>query len=116
MTVDEVQQLTHIDPWFLERISGIVRLAGELEGRDRGPLARSCCAQAKRAGFSDAQIAALAGTTTDAVREQRREHGIRPFVKQIDTLAAEYPARDELPVPHLPRRRGRRRVRAGASR
>ena len=90
MTVDEVRQLTHIDPWFLERIRGIVSLASEL--RQAGDLSPTRLRQAKRAGFSDQQIASFTGTTADAVREQRQANDIRPFVKQIDTLAAEYPA------------------------
>jgi carbamoyl-phosphate synthase large subunit len=90
MTVEEVRTLTHIDPWFLERIQGIVRRAAEI--KDAGELNAARLRDAKRAGFSDAQIASLVGQTTEEVRERRQRAGIRPFVKQIDTLAAEYPA------------------------
>ena len=91
LSVAQVQELTHIDPWFLDRIRGIVELAASL--RQTGPdLSPDRLREAKRNGFSDAQIGALAGLPSETVRQARIAAGIRPFVKQIDTLAAEYPA------------------------
>ncbi|KDQ20052.1 hypothetical protein BOTBODRAFT_27473 [Botryobasidium botryosum FD-172 SS1] len=93
-TVDMIHDLTAIDKWFLYKIDNIVqthaalRAAGSLASIDRDLMNR-----AKRMGFSDIQIAALAGNTTEELaRAHRKSLGITPFVKRIDTLAAEYPA------------------------
>lgn len=64
-----------------------VKHAGSIEAMDRDLMLR-----AKRMGFSDIQIAALVGTTEDTARAHRKSLGVTPFVKRIDTLAAEYPA------------------------
>ncbi|TMH41339.1 MAG: carbamoyl-phosphate synthase (glutamine-hydrolyzing) large subunit [Betaproteobacteria bacterium] len=87
--IEAIQQLSHIDPWFVQRIARIVAIEHDLKS-DGSPEA---LARAKRAGFSDAQIAALRGTTPAQVAAERRAAGIVPCVKQIDTLAGEYPAR-----------------------
>jgi carbamoyl-phosphate synthase large subunit len=88
-TIGQVQALSHIDAWFLQRIRRIV----DIEGRLRASRGTGLLAEAKKAGFSDAQIAALQETTADAVRQRREAAGIVPCVKQIDTLAGEYPAK-----------------------
>lgn len=87
-TVEQVRALSYIDPWFLQRIRRIV----ELEKRLAADHTLELLDEAKKAGFADAQIAALQGTTADAVRAKREAAGIRPRIKQIDTLAGEYPA------------------------
>ncbi|MEM6702201.1 MAG: carbamoyl-phosphate synthase (glutamine-hydrolyzing) large subunit [Acidobacteriota bacterium] len=87
-SVDRVHELTHIDPWFLERIEGIVQLNERLGTEGFSKL----LPQAKKLGFSDKHIAKVCDTTADGVRKERWERGIRPVVKQIDTLGAEYPA------------------------
>ncbi|MCI3952528.1 MAG: carbamoyl-phosphate synthase large subunit [Burkholderiales bacterium] len=87
-TVEEVQRLSHIDAWFLQRIQGLVEIEQSLQ-RD---TSTALLATAKRAGFSDAQIAFLQNTSEELVRQRRMDAGIVPCVKQIDTLAAEYPA------------------------
>lgn len=98
-SVDRIHQLTKIDKWFLYKLHNIVVTAGELETLDSiesvdAPLLR----QAKQQGFSDFQIvrALLKERLTDAdllaMRSRRKSLGILPVVKQIDTLAAEYPA------------------------
>jgi carbamoyl-phosphate synthase large subunit len=84
-TIDQIHALSHIDRWFLQRIAHIVELEKRLPGGD-------CLEEAKRAGFSDARIAELRGATAAAVWLERQAAGIHPCVKQIDTLAAEYPA------------------------
>jgi carbamoyl-phosphate synthase large subunit len=87
--VDELHALTHIDRWFLQRIARIARLEGELaQGRTPELLA-----EAKRAGFSDARIAEICGVLPEQIFHERAEAKIHPVVKQIDTLAGEYPAR-----------------------
>ncbi|KAJ7928453.1 carbamoyl-phosphate synthase [Mycena leptocephala] len=92
-TVDQVHDLTKIDKWFLYKIDNIVqthhalKAAGSIEGIDHELMTR-----AKRMGFADVQIADLVSSTEDIVRAARKSLGITPFVKRIDTLAAEYPA------------------------
>ena len=90
MTVERVHELTDIDCWFLERIKRIADLAAEV--RAAGEIDEVMLARAKRTGFSDKQLGQWCGRTQFEIQEQRREAGIRPVVKQIDTLAAEYPA------------------------
>jgi carbamoyl-phosphate synthase large subunit len=92
-SVDEVHRLTHIDRWFLQRIQDVVGVQRELEAYAGGPCPRGLLARAKRAGFSDAQIGQVLRSDEGAVRELRKTCGIRPFVRQVDTLAAEYPAK-----------------------
>jgi carbamoyl-phosphate synthase large subunit len=93
MSIDEVHDLSRIDRFFVGEIAEICEIAARL-GRGRalpdGPLLR----EAKRAGFSDAQIARTVGggLTERAVREARARLQIRPRLASIDTLAAEYPA------------------------
>ena len=87
-TVEKIHGLSHIDPWFLQRIRGLVRI----ESRLRVKLTDELLAEAKRAGFSDAQIAGLARLPEKEIRERRVRQNLHPCVKQIDTLAGEYPA------------------------
>ncbi len=93
MALDEVHELTDINPWFLTRIRGIVELAESLRQAKGRPPDANRLLEAKRAGFSDCQIGELVGVSQAEVRQARRAAGIRPSVKQIDTLAGEYPAR-----------------------
>jgi carbamoyl-phosphate synthase large subunit len=90
--IERIHELSHIDRWFLYGIANIVAIEGKLRQGQGGGWSREVLAEAKRAGFADGQIAALTGLQESAVRAQREEYGIRPCVKQIDTLAAEYPA------------------------
>jgi carbamoyl-phosphate synthase large subunit len=92
-TVDQIHDLTKIDKWYLYKIDNIVqtrhaiKAAASLENVDQELMKR-----AKKMGFSDPQIADLLSTTELAVRAHRKSFSITPFVKRIDTLAAEYPA------------------------
>ncbi|KAK5239373.1 carbamoyl-phosphate synthase (glutamine-hydrolyzing) cpa2, partial [Cryomyces antarcticus] len=82
-----------IDKWFLYKIQNIVDCTHELE--DIGSLfglKKELIMKAKKMGFSDKQIAKAVGSTEDEVRARRKNFGIKPFVKKIDTLAAEFPA------------------------
>ncbi|MDR1507098.1 MAG: carbamoyl-phosphate synthase (glutamine-hydrolyzing) large subunit [Treponema sp.] len=97
-SVDRIHKLTKIDRWFLHKIAG----AGETEKELRAlcgtrlsasPLSSALLARAKRLGFSDSRIGECTGMTEMEVRSLREEYRIRPSVKQIDTLAAEYPAK-----------------------
>lgn len=90
MSVEEVHEHSGIDPFFLGEIAEICVLTEQLRGaKELGP---ALLREAKQSGFSDAQIAALSGSTEVAVRETRTRLGIHPVLAGIDTLAAEYPA------------------------
>ena len=93
MSVEEVHELTSIDPWFLKRIQDLAETAAELRSVRGGELTDLVLAKVKRAGFSDRQIAEFTGHAEEVIYERRQRAGIVPRVKQIDTLAAEYPAR-----------------------
>jgi carbamoyl-phosphate synthase large subunit len=96
MASETVHELTKIDRWFIDKILNIVRCEKELarhrprfggRAQDKELLAR-----AKRLGFSDGCIAALSHLTPEAVRAARKSLGILPVIKEIDTLAGEFPA------------------------
>ena len=102
-TVDQVHELTKIDKWFLEKLMNIMNTSKELEKWSKNhkqiaDLPLELLKKAKVQGFSDFQIARAIGYEGDMedgilyVRNHRRSVGIVPVVKQIDTLAAEYPA------------------------
>jgi carbamoyl-phosphate synthase large subunit len=90
LDVAEVHRITFIDPWFLREIEALVRHEAELA---RGlPADAAAWRQAKRMGFSDRRIAALAGATERQAREARAAAGVRPVFKRVDTCAAEFEA------------------------
>ena len=101
-TVERIHELTMIDNWFLERLRGILDTAEEIETYSRlEDVPEDLMRTAKEQGFSDFQIAraVLKKAMNDdpdrmvlEVRALRKKYGIVPYVKQIDTLAAEYPA------------------------
>lgn len=92
-TVDRVHDLTKIDKWFLYKLQNIVDMTRELQAiGSLGGLKKEIVLKAKKLGFSDKQIANAVNSTEDQVRSLRLEYGIRPWVKRIDTLAAEFPA------------------------
>ncbi|PCI29577.1 MAG: carbamoyl phosphate synthase large subunit [SAR324 cluster bacterium] len=92
MSVDELYKHTDIDPWFLHKLANIVRVEGLVGEYSGGNCPRHVMDEAKRVGFSDPQLGKLLGTTERIVRKMRLNYGITPYVKQIDTLAGEYPA------------------------
>ena len=89
--VARIHELTHIDAWFLHKMANIVAIGGELR-RAKRRLPTELLRRAKEHGFSDLQIARLSGKSEAEVRSLRKRRGVVPVVKQIDTLAAEYPA------------------------
>lgn len=102
-TVDQVHELTKIDKWFLEKLMNIMNTDKELEQwgnnhKQMADLPVDLLRKAKVQGFSDFQIARAVGCEGDPedalllVRQYRKSKGVLPVVKQIDTLAAEYPA------------------------
>lgn len=92
-SVDRVHDLTKIDKWFLYKLKNIVDCTKEMEeiGSLFG-LKKELLTKAKKWGFSDKQIANAVNSTEEEVRARRLSFGIRPWVKKIDTLAAEFPA------------------------
>ncbi len=100
-TIEKIHDLTKIDRWFLYKLQNIVSTADELETYNLlEDVPVGLLMQAKQQGFSDFQIAravykdsvADAVSVSNRVRNWRKEHGVVPVVKQIDTLGAEYPA------------------------
>lgn len=91
-TVERIHELTHIDRWFLYKIKNVLEVAEHLKIYAGGICPRGVLEKAKKTGFSDGQIANILETGEAEVRGMRKNYGLSPFIKQIDTLAAEYPA------------------------
>jgi carbamoyl-phosphate synthase large subunit len=90
MTVEEVFQATHIDPWFLAQIEDLMHTERELHGRALSGLSEAELRRLKRDGFSDARLASLIGVKAADVRRRRHALGVRPVFKRVDTCAAEF--------------------------
>ncbi len=90
--IEKIYQLSGIDPWFLYRIKNIVD-EEEILKSSQVPLSKPHLLRLKQLGFSDKKIGELVGTTGLQIRTLRKKLGILPSVLQIDTLAAEFPAR-----------------------
>jgi carbamoyl-phosphate synthase large subunit len=88
-SVERINNLSAIDPWFIEKIKNIVQIEEKITKEELG---KSLLWEAKKMGFSDKQIARAKGKTPDDIRHLRKENGVLPSVKQIDSLAAEWPA------------------------
>ena len=101
LSIERIYELTNIDKWFLYKIRNVVRTEEELLKYGLGNVPKDLLRRAKQQGFSDFQIAKILfkedkdGMVSKKleVRKLRKKHGIIPVVKQIDTLAAEYPAK-----------------------
>jgi carbamoyl-phosphate synthase large subunit len=89
-SLEEVQQLTHIDPWFLAQIKEIVDIELWLESQTLQALDKTLLFKLKQKGFSDRRLAHLLKTTDTEVRNKRRELGVRPVYKRVDTCAGEF--------------------------
>ncbi|OUT56744.1 Carbamoyl-phosphate synthase large chain [Stieleria bergensis] len=93
MSIEQIHNITHIDPWFLDHLLQIIEL--ENETRQLGALEKIDFDQMlrlKRDGFSDRQIATMVQSTESKVRSYRLEQGVRPVFKSVDTCAAEFEA------------------------
>lgn len=91
-SVEKIHRLSHVDSWFLHKIANVVAIEKGLETTTLRKLKAPQLLQAKKAGFSDHQIALALNKDAAAVMAHRHQLGIKPFVRQIDTLGAEYPA------------------------
>ena len=89
-TVDEVHQITKIDPWFLIQIEEIVKIELALEKTQLQAIDASTLRLLKSKGFSDRRLAKLLKSSEDEVRQYRHQHNIRPVYKRVDTCAAEF--------------------------
>ncbi|MGV8082526.1 MAG: carbamoyl-phosphate synthase large subunit [Coriobacteriia bacterium] len=90
--VDELYQLTKIDPWFLRRIEALTQAEAALRRRPIDTVTADELREAKRMGLSDIQIAHLTSSTEAAVRAVRKALGVKPTFKSVDTCAAEFAA------------------------
>lgn len=93
MTTDEVHQITHIDPWFIDHLSGLVEMESILQDVGKlDDLSDDLLRKAKRYGYSDRQLAHLLNSNELDVRKSRLERGIIATFKSVDTCAAEFEA------------------------
>jgi carbamoyl-phosphate synthase large subunit len=93
MSIPEIYELSGVDPFFLHKINDVIGMQNKLETiSQQDSDFHDTLKEAKRIGFSDLQIAICRGTDEFTIRNLRKEAGIVPAIKQIDTLAAEWPA------------------------
>jgi carbamoyl-phosphate synthase large subunit len=90
MSIDEVHELCHIDPWFLVQIEELIKLEATVRERGAAKLEKEFLFKLKRKGFSDRRLAKLLGLREGEMRKLRHEMGIRPVYKRVDTCAAEF--------------------------
>jgi carbamoyl-phosphate synthase large subunit len=90
LTLEQVHELTRIDPWFLVQIEDILKDEKALSGMTLSQLDRNSMFRLKRKGFSDMRLAKILGVTEAAVRDLRHAMDIRPVYKRVDTCAAEF--------------------------
>ena len=87
-SVEEVSQLTSIDPWFLDQFQQFAELQGSIRATTLETIDAELLRKAKRDGFSDRRISFLLNTTPDKLRAKRISLGIKPVYKMVDTCAA----------------------------
>ncbi len=91
-TVEEIHELTRIDPWFLAQIEELVDVEAEVRTQALDALDRHRLLNLKRRGFSDRRLAALLGTSESEMRRHRHALNVRPVYKRVDSCAAEFSA------------------------
>ncbi len=92
-SIEDVNSLNNIDPWFLNRIADIVKAEKVIADKGLAGLDAETMRLVKAMGFSDRQVAWLTKTDEDTVRARRKEFGVVPNIKTVDTCAGEFPAR-----------------------
>ena len=90
MSIEQVFNISKIDPWFLAQIQDIIQRETALKGKHIADLDKDALYQLKRRGFSDRRLAKLLETDQHAVRAYRQAHNVRPVYKRVDTCAAEF--------------------------
>nr|MBA2503024.1 carbamoyl-phosphate synthase large subunit [Pyrinomonadaceae bacterium] len=89
-SIEEIYRLSGIDPWFLEQLKDVVDVQESIEGKRLEDLSKETIRDAKEVGLSDRRLAYLTGSTEDAVRARRKNLGVVPVYKRVDTCAAEF--------------------------
>jgi carbamoyl-phosphate synthase large subunit len=90
MSLVEVNQLSHIDPWFLAQIQHLVEVEQWVETQQLSDIGRDVMQRLKQQGFGDRRLASLLGSSEDAVRDRRHALQVRPVYKRVDTCAGEF--------------------------
>jgi carbamoyl-phosphate synthase large subunit len=90
MTLDEIFEQTHIDPWFLAQIEELIKTEQQLRGRTVASLTAAELRYVKQKGFSDKRLGILMGSNQHELRKVRHALGVRPVYKRVDTCAAEF--------------------------
>jgi len=93
LSPEKISELSKIDKWFVYKMKNIVDFYKELKNKHIGDIDKDFLLQAKRYGFSDLQIAEALGVAELDIRKLRKTLGVLPSIKQIDSLAAEFPAK-----------------------
>jgi carbamoyl-phosphate synthase large subunit len=88
--IQEIYRLSRIDPWFLEQLQDVMQIQARIEDRRLADLTPEVIREAKEAALSDRRIAYLTGSTEDEVRAHRKQLGIVPVYKRVDTCGAEF--------------------------
>jgi carbamoyl-phosphate synthase large subunit len=89
-SLEQIHELTKIDPWFLAQIDDLIRREQKLIGRTVASIGRDELFDLKRRGFADARIGKLCGATSMVIRAHRHALGVRPVYKRVDTCAGEF--------------------------
>ncbi|MEM9092254.1 MAG: carbamoyl-phosphate synthase large subunit [Cyanobacteria bacterium P01_F01_bin.53] len=90
LTVEEIYELTAIDPWFLDKFQALLNIEKFIKRTPLPDITKAQMLAIKQAGFSDKQIAFAGKTTEDEVRKHRKDQGVVPVYKMVDTCAAEF--------------------------
>ena len=92
MSAEQIHQITHIDPWFLDQLVELVEMEEELRKQDLESISDEAFLKAKQCGFSDRQLSTLWNVPEMKLRDERKARGIIPVYKAVDTCAAEFEA------------------------
>jgi carbamoyl-phosphate synthase large subunit len=90
VSIDEIYRLSKIDPWFLEQLQDVMQVQERIEGKKLEEITSEDLREAKEVGLSDRRVAYLTRRTEDEVRARRKELGIVPVYKRVDTCGAEF--------------------------
>jgi carbamoyl-phosphate synthase large subunit len=89
-SIEEIHRLSRIDPWFLEQLKDVMDIQEEIDGKELGDLEPWLIRASKEVGLSDRRLAYLTGSSESEVRAHRKQLGIVPVFKRVDTCGAEF--------------------------
>jgi len=92
MMIEEIHQITHVDRWFLQKLSRLIEMETRLRGKSMSELTPELMLEAKKLGFNDHNLGELTGIKESEIRAFRKKHGIVPVYKMVDTCAGEFEA------------------------